>query len=175
MSGLLRCRGGTEPTALAGIPAGSAFALLNDAPVPLDPVTLGDGTTIAALGLADPAPVAAPLIAQGLTLRPLTPVHGTARELADGSLALGWCRRSRGSWLWQDGIEVPLNEQQEAYLVGIGNVDAPNLRWDVGTPQLAIDAATWTSIRSTHSGKPLWVRQVGTAALSPPLLLITIA
>jgi hypothetical protein len=103
------------------------------------------------------------------------PVHGKAREQADGSLVLSWCRRARGAWLWQDGIEVPLNEQSEAYLVGIGDSDAPDLRWELAEPALALGVPTWTSIRAAHAGKPLWVRQSGTAALSPPLLLTMIA
>jgi hypothetical protein len=175
LSGLLRGRGGTEATALDGAPAGTAFALLDDAPIALDPIKLGVGTTIAAIGLADPAPVYAPLSNAGLTRRPLTPVHGRVSMATDGSLVLGWCRRSRGSWLWQDGIEVPLNEQAEAYLVGIGDSDAPEVRWQVSAPSLEIDAATWSSIVFAHVGKPVWVRQVGTAALSPPLLLTTVA
>ena len=88
---------------------------------------------------------------------------------------LTWCRRARGAWLWQDGVEVPLNEQAEAYLVGIGDGDAPELRWEVGQPLLEVGASSWSAIRAAHVGKPLWVRQVGTAALSPPLLLATIA
>jgi hypothetical protein len=177
LGGLLRGRGGTEPAALAGNPAGADFVLLDDAPVPLDPATLGDGqaVTLAAIGLADGEPVYAQLANRGITRRPLTPVHGSAHERSDGSIALAWCRRSRGSWLWQDGIEVPLNEQSEAYLVGIGDAEAPEVRWETSAPRLAIDAASWASIRAAHAGKPLWVRQVGTAALSPPLRLTDIS
>lgn len=175
LTGLLRARGGTEPAAIMGSPAGTPFTLLDDAPVAVDAAKLGEATTIAAIGLADPAPVYAPLANAGLTRRPLMPVHGAAAELADGSLMLGWCRRSRGSWLWQDAIEVPLNEQSEAYLVGIGASEAPDLHWQVAAPLLEIDAASWAGIRAAHAGAPLWVRQVGTAALSPPLLLVTIA
>jgi hypothetical protein len=134
-----------------------------------------NAAAIAAIGLADPEPVTAPLANPGLTRRPLAPVHGTAVERADGALVLTWCRRARGAWLWQDGIEVPLNEQAEAYLVGIGASDAPALRWEPGEPRLEIPAAAWASIRAAHAGQPLWVRQIGTAALSPPLLLAIIA
>jgi hypothetical protein len=174
LSGLLRGRGGTEPTALTGCPAGSSFVLLGDEPVQLDPGELGAATTIAAIGLADPAPVYAPLTNSGLTRRPLTPVHGTAAEQADGSIVLEWCRRARGSWLWQDGVEAALNEQSEAYRVGIGDSDAPDVRWEVSTPSLEIDATAWATARSAHAGKALWVRQIGTADLSPPLLLTMI-
>jgi hypothetical protein len=176
LTGLLRGRGGTEPLALQGHAPGSSFVLLDDRPVALDPVKLEEGAAaIAAIGLADPEPVIAPLANAGLTRRPLAPVHGRAEERADGSLVLAWCRRARGAWLWQDGVEVPLNEQSEAYLVGIGDSDAPVLRWEVNAPLLEIGGPVWASIPAAHAGKPLWVRQIGTAALSPPLLLATIA
>lgn len=176
LRGLLRGRGGTEPAALQGHAPGSGFVLLDDGPVALDPAKLTENASaIAAIGLADPEPVTAPLANQGLTRRPLAPVHGRAFETSDGALVLTWCRRARGAWLWQDGIEVPLNEQAEAYLVGIGDSDAPVLRWEPHVPRLEIAAAAWASIRAAHAGQPLWVRQVGTAALSPSLLLAIIA
>jgi hypothetical protein len=176
LKGLLRGRGGSEPAAMRGAAAETPFVLLDDAPIALDASQLPPADmTIAAIGLADAEPVYAALANAGLTRRPLTPVHGSVAMQPDGSIALGWCRRSRGSWLWLDGIETPLNEEVEAYLVGIGAVDAPDLRWEASVPQLTIDAASWTAVRSTYSGKPLWVRQVGTAALSPPLLLATLA
>jgi hypothetical protein len=175
VTGLLRGRGGTEPAAVQGIAAGAAFVLLDDAPVALDPAKVGESTTIAALGLADPEPVDAPLQNGGIARRPLTPVHGRAIPRFDGSLHLEWCRRSRGSWLWLDSVDAPLNEQAEAYGIGIGAVDAPDLQWQTTAPLLDLDTASWSSIRSLHSGKPLWVRQIGTAAASLPLLLMTIA
>jgi hypothetical protein len=173
LTGLLRGRGGTEPMAAHGAPAGSSFALLDDAPVPIDPSKLSqaEGTTISAIGLADSEPVYTALINPGLTRRPLTPVHGRVSEKPDGALALQWSRRSRGSWRWLDGVDVPLNEQAEAYVVGVGDSEAPELRWEAGATLLEINAATWSSIKSAHAGKPLWVRQVGTAAASSPLLL----
>jgi hypothetical protein len=176
LTGLLRGRGGTEPAAAQGVPAGAAFALLDAAPVALDPVMLGDseGATIAALGLADPEPVYAALTNPGLTRRPLSPVHGRAGEAADGSLRLAWCRRSRGGWAWLDGVDVPLNEQAEAYLVGIGDSQAQDLRWETSGPLLEIDAASWLSIKTVHAGKPLWVRQIGAVSASVPLLLMTV-
>jgi hypothetical protein len=162
--------------AAQGAAAGAAFALLDDAPVALDPAKLSEseGTVIGAIGLADPEPVYTTLINPGLTRRPLTPVHGRAIEKPDGSFALEWCRRSRGSWAWLDGVEVPLSEQTETYLVGLGDSEAPELRWETGVALLEIDAADWSSIRSVHAGKPLWVRQVGTTAASLPLLLTII-
>jgi hypothetical protein len=177
LTGLLRGRGGTEPAADQGLAAGAPFVLLDKTPVTLDPAKLGEATatTIAAIGLVDPEPVHATLANAGLSRRPLSPVHGTVRANPDGSLSCAWCRRSRGSWLWLDGVDVPLNEQAESYIVGVGPVDTPDLRWETATPALEIDATTWASIRSAYPGKPLWVRQRGTFALSPALLLTTIA
>jgi hypothetical protein len=176
LTGLLRGRGGTEAQAQPGGAAGAGFVLLDGAPVALDSARLDPaGATLAAIGLADPQPVYAPLANAGIARQPLSPVHGTVGEHADGSLSLAWCRRARGSWLWFDEIEVPLNEQAELYVVGLGDSDAPELRWETETSTLQFDAATWAALRSAHAGKPIWVRQVGTAALSPPLLLTTIA
>jgi hypothetical protein len=171
LTGLLRGRGGTEGAAVLGASAGAAFVLLDDEPVPLDSAVLGQAATIAAIGLADPQPVYAVLANAGMSHTPLSPVHGAIREASDGSISCNWCRRSRGSWPWLDGIEVPLNEQAEAYVIGVGPTDAPALRWETASPRLEIDPATWASVRSAHIGEPLWVRQIGTYALSPPLLL----
>ena len=156
---------------------GQALALLiaDDAPVALNPATLGDGeVTVAAIGVADPEPVYAPLLNPGLTRRPLSPVHGRVRQQADGTVALSWCRRSRGSWQWLDGVDAPLNEQTEVYVVGIGAVDDPSVRWNTAMPELTIAAPDWATLHAAHAGQPLWVRQVGTAALSPTLLLTTL-
>ena len=176
ISGLLRGRGGTEPAAIEGSPAGAPFALLDDTPVAIDQVKLGEGVTIAAIGLADPEPVYRPS-GQRRTRHagPLAPVHGARGSLPDGSVMLNWCRRSRGSWLWLDGVEVPLNEQAEAYLVGHRRQRRPDVRLAGRGSQLEIDAASWASLVLLTAGKPLWVRQVGTAALSPPMLLTTLA
>jgi hypothetical protein len=176
LTGLLRGRGGTEPASAQGLAAGAHFVLLDDALIALDPTKVDTGvTSIAALGLADPQPVYTPLANAGLTRRPLTPVHGAATPTPEGGLSLTWCRRSRGSWEWLDSVEAPLNEQAESYVVGIGDSDAPELRWTTQEPRLVIDAASWALVRVAHTGKPLWVRQVGTGALSPPLLLTIIA
>jgi hypothetical protein len=176
LTGLLRGRAGTEAEALLGARAGAGFVLLDGAPVALDSAKLDPaGATIAAIGLADPEPVYALLANAGIARRPLSPVHGAVGQSPDGSLSLAWCRRARGGWLWLDGIEIPLNEQAEAYVVGLGDSDTPDHRWETVIPALQFDAATWAALRLAHAGKALWVRQVGTAAVSPPLLLTTIA
>jgi len=176
LSDLLRGRGGTEAAAQAGHPAGAQFVLLDNAPVALDPALAGPsaGTQIVALGRGDASPVSDPIANPGVTLRPLTPVHPRAVWAGDGGLDLGWTRRARGAWNWPNEVEAPLGEQQEAYRVGLGPVEAPLLFWDVATPSLELAPATVAALASEYPGVAIWVRQIGSHAQSDPLLLTTI-
>ncbi len=177
LRGLLRGRGGTEAAAQQGHDAGAAFVLLDDRPVMVDQAQLpatGD-ESIVAIGLADSAPVEAAVANQGLTLRPLTPVHPRYGTTADGGLTLQWARRARGAWTWPDGVGTPLNEQAEAYLVGLGNSDSPAVRWEVTEPRLEVGSDTLTQLTTTYAGQPLWVRQIGSFAVSDPLFLTTLS
>ncbi len=175
LRGLLRGRGGLEHLAGAAHAAGSQFVLLDGSARLLDPAELGAATTLAAIGLADTTPVTAAIVNPGVALRPLTPVHPRVVLAADGGLSLAWTRRSRGAWTWLDGVDAPLGEQIEAYVVGVGDTDAPALRWELGEPRLTLSAATRASLAADHAGQPLWVRQVGSFATSQPLLLTLIA
>ena len=85
-----------------------------------------------------------------------------------------WTRRARGAWNWLDGVEVPLNEQSESYIVGAGPVEAPLFRWTTSEPRIVISPETRSAISAMHPGAPVWVRQSGSFALSPPLLLTTL-
>lgn len=171
--GLLRGRAGTEAAAHLGHADDTTFVLLDARPVQVDPVKLGTASAIAAIGLVDPAPVVATIAGAGATLRPLTPVHPRTVEAA-GSVTLCWTRRSRGAWRWLDGVDVPLGEQAEAYLVGLGPLGAPLAVWQVGEPLLALPSAEFAQLAADHPGAPLWVRQIGTSAPSDPLLLTTL-
>lgn len=170
---LLRGRAGTEAAARAGHSADTAFVLLDTRPVLVDPAKLGGAAAIAAIGLVDPAPVVASIVDAGATLRPLTPVQPRVHTHASG-VTLRWARRSRGAWRWLDGVDVPLGEQAEAYLVGVGPLDAPSAAWQVGEPALSLSAAEFAQLAADNPGAALWVRQVGTFAPSDPLLLITL-
>lgn len=173
LTGLLRGRGGTEHLALEGHPAGTAFVMLNAAPVRIDAARLPPGPTtrIVALGLADAEPVETGIANRGITQRPLAPVHPRATALGDGSLALGWTRRARGSWHWPAEVEVALVEQAEAYRVGLGPIDAPHAMWEVAEPALVIPQPVLAPLAAAHPGSSLWVRQIGSFALSAPLHL----
>lgn len=176
IAGLLRGRGGTERQAQAGHATGARFVLLDGTPLALDPARLGpaDATAITAIGRGDHIPAASAIANPGITLRPLAPVHPRARDLADGSLALGWTRRARGAWIWPDEIETPLVEPVEAWRVGLGPVAAPLLVWELALPALTIGAAEYASLRANYPGAEIWVRQAGGHALSDPLLLATL-
>ena len=177
LRGLLRGRGGTEEVAKAGHAVGTPFIMLDGQPLAIEPAKLGPAgaTSLAAIGLADSEPVVAPIANSGLTLRPLTPVHPRVQAGAGGGLKLRWTRRARGAWTWPDGIETPLVEQAEAYLVGLGDTEQPIVRWELDRPELELTAALLGQLSSEHPGEPLWVRQVGSFATSAPLLLTTLA
>src|SRR5690606_39237381 len=139
-----------------------------------DPAKLGSAQRRAARGLADDAPVSVPPVNEGLSLRPLPPVHPRWSRNPAGDLALRWTRRARGAWQWPDNIDAPLNEQAEAYRVGIGEPVAPLMLWDVATPQFTIPATSLAALPPTSRGAPVWVRQIGSHDLSAPLLLTTL-
>ncbi|MCJ2178686.1 phage tail protein [Novosphingobium album (ex Hu et al. 2023)] len=175
LEGLLRGRGGTESAITAHV-IGEPFVLLDARPVPLDPSVLGNnsGRQVAAVGRNDPEPVTVPVLLSGITLRPLAPVHPRRTILADGAWRLNWTRRARGGWQWQDGIDMPLVEQTETYLVTLGPLDMPAALWFLGEPQLDISSAQLSDLAALAPGGQLRVRQQGTHGLSEPLSLCTL-
>lgn len=176
LSGLLRGRGGTEAAAMAGHAAEAPFSLVDGIATQIDPLLAGPAgpLTLAAIGLADAEPVMAELLNPGLSTRPLPPVHARVTWHGDGSVTLRWTRRARGAWTWLDGVDTPLVEQGERYLAGIGAPDAPALVWELAVPVLVLPAASWSSLAAAHPGQPLWVRQLGTLAVSDPTLILTL-
>lgn len=174
LQGLLRGRGGTESRAAGNHAAGTPFLLLPPTLSYLDAAALGDAIAVAALGLVDPEPVEGGIIEAGRTLRPLMPVHPQCLIQPDGSMQLSWTRRSRAGWAWRDLVDLPINEEAERYLVGLGDMVAPSLQWNVNSPSLSIDSTLAASISAEHPGKRIWVRQIGSHAASDPLLLVTL-
>ena len=172
LTNLLRGRGGTE-WAIAGHQAGDSFVLLDQNPVALVPALVGSNpaTRIAALGLADTTPAEASVINWGITLQPLAPVHPSANIGPDGSLTLGWARRGRGAWLWLDGVDVPLVEESEVYLVSYGASASVTASWTVTSPTLTLAATTVAALSPAIASGTFTVQQVGTYGLSNPLLL----
>jgi len=172
LTGLLRGRGGTE-SAIAGHAPGESFVLIDGNMTALDPNLVGSGVTtvIAAIGLADLDPVRSEIACRGLSLRPLSPVHPRIATDPSGDLQMSWIRRARGAWSWLDGVDVPLGEQAEEYVVTLGDVEVPIATWSVIAPALILPAATLTQLRPAGIGAAFQVRQRGSYALSEGLLL----
>lgn len=172
LSGLLRGRGGTESQALRGHMAGSSVILLDEALIPLDPakVPLTPATSLSAIGFNDPEPVTVAPLNQGLSLRPLSPVHACHEWLPDGSLRLRWTRRSRGAWQWPDNFEVPLHEDIESYQVGAGPIESPDISWTTSAAEFTLGP----EILSASPGKTFWVQQIGRSGKSPATVLVTL-
>ncbi|MBX9664798.1 phage tail protein [Novosphingobium sp.] len=165
----LRGRGGTE-WAVGTHVANEQFVLIDDSLVQLDATQIGDPATtrIVAVGLGDTSAVSVSIEDSAATLRPLSPVHGTAVLQSDGSIALRWTRRARGAWLWLDNVDTPLNEESELWDVTVGDPDAPALRWQATTSAFV---ATAEQITGLPTGAPQFfsVRQIGRNAASVPL------
>jgi len=164
LTGLLRGRGGTEHHAMAGHPVGTRAVLLDRRLVPVDVDTFAEVGADSAI--ANGETVFAMLASGGATLRPLAPVHPRYRTDTAGDPSWTWTRRARGAWRWLDSVEVPLVEEREAYRVGLGPVDAPVSQWDVAQPHFTLPAAQWAALLAAHPDARLWVRQVGSHAIS---------
>jgi hypothetical protein len=97
-------------------------------------------------------------------------VRPRVRGLAEGVLELAWTRRARGAWGWSDGVDAPLVEQAEGYVVTLGALATPAALWHVAEPRLTLSAAQ----RAALPAGALRVRQQGSHALSEPLHLHTL-
>ena len=171
LKGLWRGRAGTEG-AIAGHLAGERFVLLDGSGTMLDPVAVGDTpeALIAAIGIADAAAVISPIALRGIGGRPLAPVHSRMLRDAANAVVLGWTRRARGGWSWPDGVELPLNEQSEAYVVTFGSDAAAIASWECFAPILTISAAEYAALAATAPTGSFAVRQRGDRGLSEPLV-----
>ena len=170
LAGLWRGRGGTE-AAIAGHVVGERFVLLDGSGITLDPAAVGDtpAALIAAIGLAETVPVTSPIALRGIGYRPLTPVHARLKTSADGSLELTWTRRSRGGWTWPDGVDLPLNEQVEAYSVSYSDGAVVLAKWDVTSSTLALPATQLAALTALAPRGTFAIRQRGDRGISDPL------
>ncbi|PWK62168.1 putative tail protein [Roseicyclus mahoneyensis] len=150
----LRGQQGTDGVMPEVWPEGSLFVLLDGGPgqVDLGPASRGLARHYrvgsARRSVDDPSYVEKVLAFQGVGLRPYAPAHLRAQSLV-GSLTLSWIRRSRidgDSW---EGVEVPLGETAEAYLLRV--VDATGLRREVtlGAPGFTYTGAMRASDGTT--------------------------
>ena len=124
LSNLIRGRAGTE-SAMATHAVGERFVLLAAGALQFVPATLADRNRSADLQLlssgqtlAQALPVT---ITYGLrTMQPLAPVNiaGT-RDAATNDVTINWMRRARVQNAWADGIDVPLDEATESYVLEV--------------------------------------------------------
>ena len=172
LSGLWRGRGGTEQAVGSHI-SGEPFLLLDGTGLLVDPAGLGPGTplALAAIGLADDVPVAAPVLLRGIGERPLAPVHGRAVALPGGGLLVSWTRRARGAWDWPNEADTPLGESSEGYLVSFGGPDGALASWEQSGPALTLSPAEASALVAAAPAGRFAIRQRGTRALSEPLLI----
>ncbi len=170
LSGLVRGLGGTD-AAIGRHISGEHFVLLNQKIRTLEPAIVGTvaGTEIVASGRGDANPLASPVALHGITMKPLVPVHGRSRWLADGSLKLGWVRRARGAWLWSDGIDVPLVEDLERYILSYGSTSNTVATWPIDTNEHVLSAAQIAELLDIGPDGHFSVKQQGSFALSDPL------
>ncbi|MGI1663321.1 baseplate multidomain protein megatron [Palleronia sp. KMU-117] len=121
----LRGQAGTDALMPEEWPAGSRVVLLDEAvrqvdlPSSLRGVSRRYRIGPASLPLDDPDFIETDRSFAGVGLRPYAPVHLTASRGSDGGVRLSWIRRTRiDGDLW-DGLDVPLGEASESYVVRI--------------------------------------------------------
>lgn len=170
LAGLWRGRGGTE-AALSSHVAGERFILLDGSGAMLDPDLVGSApdVVIAAVGLADPAPVMATIALRGIGFAPPSPVHARWRIAADGAATLSWVRRARGGWHWDDAAETPLNEQRELYELTFGSATSPLRRWEVAAAGLTLPPGELDGLRALDPAGTFQIRQRGDRGTSSAL------
>ncbi|MEL6236938.1 MAG: host specificity protein, partial [Pseudomonadota bacterium] len=151
LSGFLRGQAGTEFLADAVVPAGADLVLLDSGPGQIDLAPADRGLTRnfrvgpARLPYTDPAYLHFEEAFDGVGLRPYAPVHVTARRNAANDLQIAWIRRTRrGGDVWT-GLDVPLAEESEAYMVRVTASQVLVREWMVETPQAAYSAADQTA------------------------------
>jgi Putative phage tail protein len=167
LSRLLRGRGGTEwaaslhaigekvvllePAALIEIPAAS---YVTGAVLSARPMGLGDRLEDAAQTLT----------VQGQATRPPSPAHLRATS-TDTALRIEWVRRSRSGWAWIDGIDAPLAEDNERYVVSVvGSQGA--IEREVQTSSCSVPTDDVLALGPGSVG--ITVVQVGSNGLSTP-------
>jgi hypothetical protein len=175
---LLRGQLGTEQTMASGADIGADFVLLDRAvaTLPLKSEQLGLPLSYRVGPARDDH--AAPSFSQltitagGTGLKPFAPVQFRARrDVASGDLLLAWVRRTRfGGTSWEL-VEVPLNEEAEAYRLEILDGAEVVRSVDLSAPTYLYDAADQaTDFGGLATEFPVRIAQLS-AAVGPGLKL----
>lgn len=165
---LLRGRRGTE-SAAGTQQIGDRFVIIDaddvtTIDIPLS--TIGSSVRLMASGIGDlDGPVTANIVPSGASVRPPSPAHLCARR--DGTLlTIEWVRRSRAGWRWIDGVDSPVAEEGEHYVIDVAVGGAPVAQF--ATTQPFIDVTIPAAISPTV----ISVRQRGANGDSPASMLI---
>jgi hypothetical protein len=174
LSRLLRGRRGSEWAAATHV-AGEAFVLMEAdslLPLPMPVVQAGGVVEVAARGMGDAiTPALASRSIGTEAVRPPAPAHLTARRGSDGAIAIGWTRRSRTGWAWIDGVDAPLGEDREAYVVAVSG-GARVRTVEVGAPGFVYSAAMQAEDGvGGNAVLQVIVTQTGSVAASRPAAL----
>jgi hypothetical protein len=168
LSNLRRGLRGTE-AAIGTQRIGDRFALIEAdgvAAIDLPVAAIGRRVRILASGTGDgAAPVEVAVPVTGASVAPPAPVHVSVETMTDGGLAIGWVRRSRAGWAWNDGGDAPLAEEAERYRVTLAGGGTERVV-DVSAPRLVLSAA-----ERPQGAVAMTIVQQGTLAASPPAFL----
>jgi len=171
LSRLLRGRRGSE-WAAATHAAGEAFVLMDAdslLALPMPVAQAGGVVEVAARGMGDGiAPALASRVVGTEAVRPPAPAHLTARRGSDGAIVIAWTRRSRTGWAWIDGVDAPLGEDREAYVVAVSGGTRVRVV-EVDAPRFVYSAAMQAEDGAGASVTlDVAVTQAGSAAASRP-------
>lgn len=174
LSDLRRGLRGTE-WAMTEPAAGAPFLLLEEDRLFSLPDALlsAPAVRIAALGIGDVEPAEAVVAIDGAAIRPPSPVHLAARDDGAGGASFSWTRRSRAGWRWIDGVDAPLVEEAERYMVALADGAGIFRRAQVAAPTWTWDAAARAEDMAAGHGGP-WtftVRQMGVRAIGRPAVM----
>ena len=176
LGGLLRGRRGSE-WAMASHAIGDRFVLIDaDTLLPwaLPLSAIGQNVRVSASGVGDVAPAEAWITFQARAMRPAPPVGLTAAWLPDGSLAIGWTRRSRAGWDWLDDTDAPLAEEVERYQATVTRSGGTMLAIATASPSATLSPAQLAAIGGTGP-LTITVAQIGTTAASLPPATLTVS
>lgn len=131
---------------------------------------LGQRVTLDVQGLGDAEPVTTSVVAAGMAITPLPPVHGRAEKDSRGNFDLSWKRRSRLDLGWVDGVDQAQAEDQESYRLGLYVDDGVLREWTVSENRLRISASEMTAFGALQNSSIIVnVQQIGRFTLSGPL------
>lgn len=164
---------GTDDAIATHVP-GETFVLLDrDTLITLDGAGSQPGQLLSVLaeGIGDATPVIVDLNVSGLAVQPLACVHPAQSITDTGGLRVNWTRRARHFVDWRDGVDMPLVEDSEAYVVQISDAGGITLsERTVSVPELQLTPAEVATLAASLA-QPLSciIRQQGRWMLSPPL------